>query len=147
MRTTNLPDVTAENFLDMIRAANQRDSNKKGNGNSSEGPRKSVDIYCDACGAHGHRWRDCDFLAKLIKCLTFVNSMDAAKKKALLESFHKEQERKRAGKQNKAKIRALQYLEDKDINGMYALVQELHTAQDAKDYMEFSKILDEQQQE
>jgi len=73
--------------------------------------------------------------------------MDVAKKKALLESFHKEQERKRAGKQNNAKIRALQYLEDKDIDGMYALVQELHTAQDAKDYMEFSKILDEQQQE
>jgi hypothetical protein len=143
MRTTNLHDVTAENFIDMIRAANQRDSNKKGNGNSSDGPRKSVDIYCDACGAHGHHWRDCDFLAKLIKCLTFVNSMDAAKKKALLETFHKEQECKRAGKQNNAKIRALQYLEDKDIDGMYALVQELHTAQDAKDHMEFSKILDD----
>jgi len=73
--------------------------------------------------------------------------MDAAKKKALLETFHKEQERKRAGKQNNAKIPALQYLEEKDIDGMYALVQELHTAQDAKDHMEFSKILDDEHHE
>jgi hypothetical protein len=35
-------------------------------------PRKSMDIYCDACGSHGHPWKHCDFLAKMIKAQQFL---------------------------------------------------------------------------
>jgi hypothetical protein len=142
MRTTKLQEITTENILDIIRAANQRDVSKKGKTEPSDGPRKSVDVYCDACGSHGHRWRDCDYLAKLITCLNFLNSLDAAKKKSLLETFHKEQVRKRSAKQNNATVRAMQYLEDNDMHGMYSLIQELQTDEATKS-MDLSNKLDE----
>ena len=50
MRVTKLHDVTTEDFIEMICAATSRDGPKKGKQDSTEGPRKSVDIYCDACG-------------------------------------------------------------------------------------------------
>jgi hypothetical protein len=42
-----------------------------------------------------------------------------------LETFNKEQLRKRQVKQNNATARAAVYLENNDINGMFALVQEI----------------------
>jgi hypothetical protein len=147
MRTTKLQDINTENILDMIRVANQqRDAPKKGKIEPSDGPRKSVDVYCDACGTHGHHWWDCDFLAKIINCSNFLNSLDAAKKKSLLETFHKEQVRKRSAKQNNATVRAIQYLEDNDIQGMYSLIQELQTEEVTKT-VDLSKSLDEDHSE
>jgi hypothetical protein len=68
--------------------------------------------------------------------------LDAAKKKSLLETFHKEQVRKRSAKQNNATVRAMQYLEDNDIQVMYSLIQELQTDEATKS-MDLSNKLDE----
>jgi hypothetical protein len=76
----------------------------------------------------------------------FLNSLDAAKKKSLLETFHKEQVRKRSAKQNNATVRAIQYLEDNDIQGMYSLIQELQTEEVTKT-VDLSKSLDEDHSE
>jgi hypothetical protein len=127
MRATKLHDVTTEDFIETIRANNSRDGPKKGKQDSTEGLRKSVDIYCDACGTHGHGWRNCDFLAKLLKAMEFMANIDSTKKKFLLETFHKEQNRKRQSKQGNAVARAAECLENNDIQGMYALIQELQS--------------------
>ena len=127
MRVTKLHDVTTEDFIEMICAATSRDGPKKGKQDSTEGPRKSVDIYCDACGTHGHGWRNCDFLAKLFKAMEFMANIDSTKKKLLLDTFHKEQNRKRQSKQGNAVARAAECLENNDIQGMYALIQELQS--------------------
>lgn len=94
-----------------------------------------MDIYCDACSSHGHRWRDCNFPAKTIKALEFLGNLDPNKKKTLLDTFHKEQNRKRQAKQTTAIAWAITYLENKDIESMYALIQELHP-EDAEKHME-----------
>jgi uncharacterized protein with ACT and thioredoxin-like domain len=72
--------------------------------------------------------------------------LDAAKKKNLLETFHKEQVRKCIAKQNNATVRAIQYLEDNDIQGMYSLIQELQTEEVTKT-VDLSKSLDEDHSE
>jgi hypothetical protein len=53
--------------------------------------RQSVDIFCDACGGHGHKAKNCDFTARLVKGLDFIATLDAAKKKDIMETFLKEQ--------------------------------------------------------
>jgi len=85
-------------------------------------------------------------LAKIINCSNFLNSLDAAKKKSLLETFHKEQVRKRSAKQNNATVRAIQYLEDNNIQGMYSLIQELQSEEVTKT-VDLSKSLDEDHSE
>ncbi len=133
MRVTKLHDVTTEDFIEMIRAATSHDGPKKGKQDSKEGPRKAVDIYCDACGTHGHGWRNCDFLAKLFKAMEFMANIDSTKKKLLLDTFHKEQNRKRQSKQGNAVARAAECLENNDIQGMYALIQELQSPETEQD--------------
>jgi hypothetical protein len=64
--------------MEMIRATNTRDGLKKGKQVTQEGPRKSINIYCDACGTHGHGWRNCHFLAKLLKAMEFMANIDPA---------------------------------------------------------------------
>jgi len=52
-------------------------------------------------------------------------NIDPAKKKILIETYQKKQNRKRQAKHGNAVTRAAQCLEDNDIQGMYALIQEL----------------------
>ncbi len=136
MRATKLQDVTTNEFMEMIRAANTRDGLKRGKQVTQEAPRKSIDIYCDACGTHGHGWRNCDFLAKLLKAMEFMANIDPTKKKLLLETYQKEQTCKRQAKHGNAVARAAQCLEDNDIQGMYALIQELHPPELDQDLMD-----------
>ncbi len=54
--------------------------------------RKSMDMFRDACGQHGHPWKCCDYLAKLIKALDFASKLDKPKQLEILAAFHKEQQ-------------------------------------------------------
>jgi hypothetical protein len=65
---------------------------------ADNGTCKSVDMFCNGCGMHGHAWKRCDFCAKIVKSLEFLKGLDPAKKKKLLEIFVKEQMRKRSNK-------------------------------------------------
>jgi hypothetical protein len=71
--------------------------------------RRPIDLFCDACGGHGHPWKRCDYLAKLIKAAEFMKAMDKPKQNELLQSYHKEQQRLRENKiqRNLAKARTL----------------------------------------
>jgi hypothetical protein len=62
---------------------------------TSNAPRKSIDIYCDACGGHGHTWKRCNYLAKLAKSFEFLTKLDKAKTQEIIQVYHKEQERLR----------------------------------------------------
>jgi hypothetical protein len=57
--------------------------------------RKSMDMFCDACGQHGNPWKCCNYLAKLIKALDFTSKLDKPKQLELLATFHKEQQKQR----------------------------------------------------
>jgi hypothetical protein len=57
--------------------------------------------------------------------MEFMANIDPTKKKLLLETFHKEQNRKRQSKQGDAVAQAAECLKNNDIQGMYALIQEL----------------------
>jgi len=125
--TTQIQDLTPEDLMEIIRSVNNPwESTRKPKQEPPSSPRKSVDVYCDTCSSHGHRWRDCNFLAKTIKALDFLSNLDTNKRKTLLDTFHKEQTRKRQTKQSTAIVRASTYIENKDIKSMYVLIQELH---------------------
>ena len=83
---------------------------------------KSVNIYCDGCGTHGHHWRNCDFCTKLIKSLVFIGSLDAEKKQELLDTFTKDQAHKHTVKSSMVKARMHILREDGDINGLFNLI-------------------------
>ena len=94
MWLAHVKHIKTDNIFDIIRVANQRVTQKespKRNKKDTDRPKKSKDMYCDACGTHGHGWWDCDFLAKLVKALDFLSKMDSTKKQTLLETYHKEQ--------------------------------------------------------
>lgn len=99
MCPAKLPDITTEDILDMLWVANHREAPKKEKPEPTEGPGKSVDVHCDACGTHGQRWQDNDFMAKLIKSPDFITNLEPSKSKNLLETFQKEQLQK--NRQNK----------------------------------------------
>jgi hypothetical protein len=82
MHTMKLQDLSTDDFMAMIRAANQPNTARKTKSEITDGPRKSVDVYCDACGRHGHCWHDCDFLAIIINSLKFLDSLDQLRKRA-----------------------------------------------------------------
>jgi hypothetical protein len=133
IRTTKMQDLTTDAFIKIIRAAQNTDTihAPKQETPKRNDSRKSIDIYCDAWGSHGHRWRDCDYLAKLIKALDFLNNLEATKKKTLLETFHKEQMKWRQSKRSMAIARATTYLQEQDIESMYNLVHELNAEEES----------------
>jgi hypothetical protein len=92
--------------------------------------RKSADIMCDGCGMHGHGWKHCDFCAKILKSLEFLKGLDLTKKKDLLETFDKEQQRKRANKLKNPRghIRFLT-ADDTNVDHIYDLLAELEEDQ------------------
>lgn len=85
-------------------------------------PRKSVDIYCDACGGYGHPWRCCDFLAKTLKAAHFMTNLDKTKQIEIVTTFAKEQQclRDNKIKWNIGKARILK--DNGDIEGLYNLL-------------------------
>jgi hypothetical protein len=92
-RTTKLPDLTTEDLMDIIHAATHKDNqDKKHQATTSMTPRTSVDVYYVACSTYYHFWRNCDFLAKLLKSLDFLNNLDPAKKKVVMDTFHTKQQ-------------------------------------------------------
>lgn len=126
-RTTKLRDLTTEDLMDIIHAATHKDNqDKKHQATTSMTPRTSVDVYYVACSTYYHFWRNCDFLAKLLKSLDFLNNLDPAKKKVVMETFHTKQQWHRQHKQTNAVARAATYLENNDISSMYALIQEMN---------------------
>jgi len=84
--------------------------------------RQSVDIFCDACGGHGHKAKNCDFTARLIKGLDFIATLDVTKKKDIMETFLKEQTRRRLVKIKDRKGRARVLRDSGDIGGLYQLL-------------------------
>ncbi len=92
--------------------------------------RKSADIICYACGMHGHAWRRCDFCAKIIKSLEFLKGLDSTKKRELLDTFAKEQSRKRSNKmKNRAGHVRLLKADATDVDQLYDLLAELEEEQ------------------
>jgi ribosomal protein S20 len=65
--------------------------------------------------------------------MEFMATIDSTKKKLILDTFHKEQNRKRQSKQGNAVARAAECLENNDIQGMYALIQELQSPETEQD--------------
>ena len=96
--------------------------------------RKSVDIFCDACGGHGHPWAACDYTAKLIKAIDYIASLDPASRKTVLENYHKEQTRRRQWKQMATAGRARQLRDNGDTEGLFELMQEYQS------YLESSQM-------
>jgi hypothetical protein len=100
--------------------------------------RKSVDAFCDACGGHGHRWKNCDSLAKMIKCLDYVSTLSDIDKSALLITYNQEQARRRKVKQLATAGHARFLRDAGDIDGLFQLIQDnegytfndLHTDED-----------------
>ena len=84
--------------------------------------RQSVDVFCNACGGHGHKSLNCDFVARLANSLDFIATLDAPKKKEIMETFLKEQNRRRQFKQTDKKGRARVLRDTGDIEGLYNLV-------------------------
>jgi len=99
---------------------------------SSDG-RKSVDIFCDACGGHGHPWAACDYTAKLLKAIDYIASLDPASRKTVLDNYHKEQTRRRQWKQMATAGRARQLRDSGDTDGLFDLMQEYQS------YLDFSQ--------
>jgi hypothetical protein len=86
--------------------------------------RKSMDMFCDACGQHGHPWKRCDYLAKLIKKLDFASKLDKPKQLEILAAFHKEQQ-KQCDNRIKRNLGHARTLKDNgDIEGLYNLLLE-----------------------
>ena len=141
VRTMKPQDNSTDDSIAMIQAASHLDGTRKLK-SEPDSPRKSIDAYCDACGGHGHRWGDCDFLAKLIKSLQFLDSLEPSRKKNLLDTFHKEQVRKRSVKHNTALVRATRCMENNDIDGMYDIIHEIYNAVDDKGTDLTSKDMD-----
>lgn len=94
--------------------------------------RQSVDVFCNACGGHGHKVLNCDFVARLSNSLDFIASLDAAKKKEIMDAFQKEQNRRRQFKQTDRKGRARVLRDTGDIEGLYNLATE-HQGDDDDD--------------
>jgi hypothetical protein len=84
--------------------------------------RQSVDIFCDACGGHGHKAKNCDFAARLLKSLDYIATLDVAKKKEIMATFIKEQTRRRLAKITDRKGRARALRDTGDVEGLYKLV-------------------------
>jgi hypothetical protein len=95
--------------------------------------RKSVDIFCDACGGHGHPWATCIYTAKLLKAIDYIASLDPASRKTILENYHKEQTRRRQWKQLATAGRARQLRDSGDTEGLFDLTQEYQS------YLDFSQ--------
>jgi hypothetical protein len=93
--------------------------------------RQSVDIFCDACGGHGHKAKNCDFTAQLVKGLDFIATLDAAKKKDIMETFLKEQTRRKLVKITVGKGRARVLRDTGDAEGLYKLLTKLDTNEDS----------------
>lgn len=117
LNSTSLPELTD---TDIIHVTKQRlplttDSHES---------RKPIDIFCDACGGHGHPWKRCDYLARLIKALDFTTKLDKNKQIEILQAFTKEQQRLRENKikRNISKARTLK--DSGDIEGLYKLLTE-----------------------
>jgi hypothetical protein len=112
-----------------------KDSGKTTTGDISipSEPRKSVDIFCDACGGHGHPWATCDYTAKLLKAIDYIASLDPASRKTILENYHKEQTRRRQWKQLATTGRARQLRDSGDTEGLFDLMQEYQS------YLDFSQ--------
>jgi hypothetical protein len=101
---------------------------------SSDG-RKSVDIFCDACGGHGHPWAACGYTAKLLKAIDYIASLDPASRKTVLENYHKEQTWRRQWKQMATAGRAHQLRDSGDTEGLFDLMQEYQS------YLDFSQAV------
>jgi hypothetical protein len=86
--------------------------------------RKTSDITCDACGMHGHGWRNCDHCAKQLKCDEFIKNLDANKRQDLLDRFAKEQLRRRTLKLRNRPAR-VRFLQGNDIDCIYELIADL----------------------
>jgi hypothetical protein len=99
--------------------------------------RKSVDVFCDACGGHGHRWKNCDYLAKMITCLDYISAITDANKKALLDTYRQEQSRRRKMKQLTAAGRARMLKDSGDADGLYQFMQDMegYTFDGTSDYV------------
>jgi hypothetical protein len=64
-------------------------------------------------------------MAKRIRSLDYLSSLDPEKKKNLFETFNKEQLCKHQVKQNSTIVHTAVYLESNDIDSMFVLVQEI----------------------
>jgi hypothetical protein len=95
--------------------------------NNDQDAHKSADIYCNGCGMHGHGWRKCDFCAKVIKSMEFTAPQDPTKKKELLETFMKEQTRRRQQKQKATAMGRVLY------EVLAQLEDQQHSASDTED--------------
>jgi len=86
--------------------------------------RRSMDMFCDSCGQHGHPWKCCDYLAKLLKALDFASKLDKQKQLDILAAFHQEQQKQRdiKIKRNLGRVRTLK--DNGDIEGLYNLLLE-----------------------
>ena len=84
--------------------------------------RPSVDIFCNGCGGHGHKVKNCDFVARLSKGLDFIATLDAAKKNDIMDTFIKEQTRRRLIKITDRKGRARVLRDSGDVEGLYQLL-------------------------
>jgi len=59
MQLAQVEDIKTDNIFDIIRVGNQRVTQKetpKRNKKDTDRPKKSKDMYCNACGTHGHGW-------------------------------------------------------------------------------------------
>jgi hypothetical protein len=86
--------------------------------------RTSIDIFCDACGQHGHPWKRYDYLAKLLKALAFTTKLDKPKQLELRAAYHKEQQKQRESKLKRNLGRAHTLKDNGDIEGLYNLLLE-----------------------
>ena len=96
----------------------------------SNDKRQSVDVFCNGCGAHGHKALNCDFITRLSNSLDFIATLDATKKKEIMDAFTKEQTRRRQSKQTDKKGRARVLRDTGDIEGLYNLATENHGNED-----------------
>lgn len=86
--------------------------------------RKSVDVFCGACGGHGHPPTGCDYTAKLIKALDYIASLDSANRKTIVDNYNKEQTRRRKWKQLATAGKARQLRDSGDAEGLFELIQD-----------------------
>jgi hypothetical protein len=99
-------------------------------------PRKLVDSYCDACGGYGHRQRQSNFVAKLIKSLDYISKLEPAKQNLILAEFAPEQSKQREKKQAATAGKARMLKEAKDAEGLYNLLTQTHQQSDDESSIE-----------
>jgi hypothetical protein len=85
-------------------------------------PRRSIDLFFDACGGHGHPWKCYDYTAKLLKANKRIKNRDKNQCQDLLQSYLKEQHRLRDNKIKRNLAKACPLTDTGDTDGLYQLL-------------------------